>query len=244
MSPSVLVREAVVCADDAQVFRLLARLREGDGRVTVDVGKLRLNAPEGGLDEAELLQDARGPRLPHDRAACLHDLVSASAAAFPGEVAVRSESDSLTYSELEARPNQLANLLVARGVGDAVVGILLERDIDAPITLAAVLKTGAESLLLDVTHPPSRLQATIRHSQAACVTTRSSFATALSSVAPTIELDWEQKEIADRFVPIPLGCGASAATEGVGCPSGRSARICDRFEPCSRAGGKAVAWLN
>ena len=68
-------------------------------------------------------------------------------------------SVTLSYSELDRRANQLAHLLMARGVrtGDRVA-VCLDRTVEMPVALAAVLKAGAAYVPLDPTHPVERLR--------------------------------------------------------------------------------------
>ncbi|HEX2207560.1 MAG TPA: AMP-binding protein, partial [Longimicrobium sp.] len=60
--------------------------------------------------------------------ACVHDLFRAQAARTPEAVALSWRGERLTYAQLEARANGLANALRRRGVGPEVrVGICLPR---------------------------------------------------------------------------------------------------------------------
>src|SRR5512140_2339915 len=74
---------------------------------------------------------------------CIHELVSAQAARTPSALAVVCGNAQLTYRELEARANQLAHVLIARGVGpDVFVAVCVERSLEMTIALLAVLKAG------------------------------------------------------------------------------------------------------
>src|SRR5258708_7498629 len=80
----------------------------------------------------------------------LSQLVANCAMATPDAVAVKNQAESLTYAELEFRSNRLANYLIGFGVGrETIVGIALERSIEAVISALAVLKAGACYLPLD-----------------------------------------------------------------------------------------------
>jgi amino acid adenylation domain-containing protein len=67
------------------------------------------------------------------------------------ETAIIYGASRLTYQELDRRANQLAHLLIERGItkGD-LVGILLERSLDSYIALLGVLKAGAAFVPLDL----------------------------------------------------------------------------------------------
>lgn len=76
----------------------------------------------------------------------------------PNAVAVICENARLTYAELDRRANQLAHLLISRGiqVGETV-GILLDRSVDSYIALLGVLKSGAAFVPLDPSFPAERV---------------------------------------------------------------------------------------
>ncbi|MCY1022330.1 non-ribosomal peptide synthetase [Pyxidicoccus sp. MSG2] len=101
--------------------------------------------------------NAPGTEVPGE--SCLHALFEAQAARTPDAVALDSEVGRLTYGGLNARANQLAHHLLRRGVrvGD-IVGVLLERSLDAMVALLGVLKTGAAYLPLDPAYPRERLE--------------------------------------------------------------------------------------
>ena len=73
-------------------------------------------------------------------------------------VACVSGDQSLTYSELNARANQLAHYLLAQGVcAGQIVGVCLNRTPDLLVALLGVIKTGAAYLPLDAHYPQERL---------------------------------------------------------------------------------------
>ncbi|MGH7533143.1 MAG: condensation domain-containing protein, partial [Gemmatimonadales bacterium] len=84
----------------------------------------------------------------------VHALVEAQAARTPGHIAVRAGSTALTYADLEARANRVAQALHARGAGRGQrVGVCLERSCDLLATLLGILKTGAAYVPLDPGYP-------------------------------------------------------------------------------------------
>lgn len=78
----------------------------------------------------------------------------------PEGIAVDANDARLTYRELDARAEALANLLVERGIGgeECVVGICVPRSAAMIVALVAIVRTGAAYLPLDVAHPRSRLR--------------------------------------------------------------------------------------
>ncbi|MFL6192561.1 MAG: amino acid adenylation domain-containing protein, partial [Thermoanaerobaculia bacterium] len=76
----------------------------------------------------------------------------------PEAIAVAFNNEELTYAEMDARANRLAHRLKRLGVGpDVPVGLCLERSLDVPVALMAVLKAGGVLLPLDPSYPADRL---------------------------------------------------------------------------------------
>jgi amino acid adenylation domain-containing protein/non-ribosomal peptide synthase protein (TIGR01720 family) len=70
---------------------------------------------------------------------------------------VRGET-AITYAELNARANQLAHLLVERGVGpETAVALVLPRSIEALVAIWGVLKAGGAYVPVDPTYPGERI---------------------------------------------------------------------------------------
>ncbi|MFE5811683.1 amino acid adenylation domain-containing protein, partial [Streptomyces sp. NPDC056491] len=91
----------------------------------------------------------------------MHEEISRQAAATPDALAVTDETgNTLTYRELDAAANRLANHLQTAGIGvEDVVGICLHRSLDLVVALVGVLKAGAAYLPLDPDYPTGRLTA-------------------------------------------------------------------------------------
>ncbi|MGH3671517.1 MAG: condensation domain-containing protein, partial [Pseudonocardiaceae bacterium] len=113
--------------------------------------------------------------------------------ATPDAVAVVCGEQSLTYRELDARANQLARVLLARGVGaEVVVGVCLERSLEMVMALLGVLKAGGGYLPLDPDYPVDRINFMITDSAAALVLTSSELAERLpTDPAHTLLIDHE-----------------------------------------------------
>ena len=100
---------------------------------------------------------AAGPGVDDDRAATVVDRFAAQVARTPDAVAVERGGASLTYRQLDARTDQLARHLRARGVGpEDRVAICMERSIDVVVAIWAVLKAGGCYVPIDPAHPPVR----------------------------------------------------------------------------------------
>jgi amino acid adenylation domain-containing protein len=112
------------------------------------------------LDRAEL--EAMRPwsvdEPGYPTARSIHQLIQAQAARRPEALAVICADQQLTFAQLDTQANQLAHLLIARGVGaETLVGVALERSPQMLVALLAVLKAGAAYAPLDLDYPRERL---------------------------------------------------------------------------------------
>ncbi len=77
----------------------------------------------------------------------------------PDAVAVQSDDEQVTWFELDTRANQLANYLVAQGVGPEVtVGICMQRSVSLMVSILAVIKSAGAWVPLDPDYPAERLK--------------------------------------------------------------------------------------
>ncbi|MCA9518905.1 MAG: amino acid adenylation domain-containing protein, partial [Myxococcales bacterium] len=134
-----------------------------------------------------------GPPPPEDDAArCVHQAFEARAAAAPERVAIVGDGFQLRYGALDARANQLAHALLARGVrrGDPVaVGV--ERSAWLPVAMLAVWKAGAAWAPLDPDHPDARLALVVADAGARLVLAEGALTTRLGAAltTPVVPLD-------------------------------------------------------
>ncbi|TDQ00506.1 non-ribosomal peptide synthetase [Labedaea rhizosphaerae] len=121
--------------------------------------------------------------------ATVASMVARQAAATPEAVAVVEGPESITYAELDARANRLANLLRDKGVGpDSVVGVCLHRSVTMVVALLAVWRAGGAYLPLDPAHPGRRTSAMLRAAGAELALTQAVTDTG-DAGTPTIVLD-------------------------------------------------------
>ena len=132
-------------------------------------------------DEQVAHSNARTSR-DYARDACVHELVAIQAATSPDALAVAAPDQSLTYGELDARANRLANRLRTLGVGpDVPVGLCVERSAALVIGALGILKSGGAYLAMDPGHPPERLAFMLRDAQVPVLVTSRSLASQLDT---------------------------------------------------------------
>jgi len=109
-------------------------------------------------ERRQLLVEWNATRADYPRQTCLHELIEAQARRTPEREAVAYEGICLTYSQLNARANQLGHYLQRHGVGpERLVGICMECGLDMVVGLLGVLKAGGAYVPLDPSYPRDRL---------------------------------------------------------------------------------------
>jgi amino acid adenylation domain-containing protein len=129
-----------------------------------------------------------------------HHMVSAAASRHPEALAIASAQGRLSYRELDARANQLAQHFRAMGIGpEDVVALWMTRSPWLLVAALAVFKAGAAYLPMDVTNPRDRLLFMVNDCGAKLVVTESALAEcAGQSRCPVLYLDRAWKEIETR----------------------------------------------
>jgi non-ribosomal peptide synthetase component F len=88
---------------------------------------------------------------------CVHEMFEQQVARTPDALALIFGDERLSYSELNARANQLADQLIDCGVGrDGIVAVCLRRSPELIVSLLAILKAGGAYLPLDPDWPEQR----------------------------------------------------------------------------------------
>ena len=191
---------------DADLFkpetaaRLLESYRCVLNAVSDDPEQPIATIPVVGPTDRALIERWSETRAEYPRASTIHREFEATAARTPSAVAVTGESESLTYADLDARANRLAARLRREGVrkGD-LVGLCLERTIDAIVAQLAVLKAGAAYLPLDPAYPVARLGFMVQDADVRVVLTHARTAARLpQGGANVIVLDQEAGVIAQE----------------------------------------------
>ena len=159
--------------------------------------------PDQHLSELSLLPEAERHRLlveyndtkrayPTDKT--LVDLFEEQATRSPDALAVKFEDIELSYSQLNARANQLAHYLKSVGVGpEIMVGLFMERSIEMVVSIYGIIKSGGAYVPIDPEYPPDRLTYVIQDTNIPVVLTQTHLANRLPENVTAIHLDadWE-----------------------------------------------------
>ncbi|NMX75563.1 non-ribosomal peptide synthetase [Pseudomonas sp. WS 5532] len=97
----------------------------------------------------------------------VHEMFANRARENPDAVAVKFDTQTLTYGELNRQANRLAHALIARGVGPEVrVAIAMPRSAEIMVAFLAVMKAGGVYVPLDIEYPRDRLLYMMQDSRA------------------------------------------------------------------------------
>jgi non-ribosomal peptide synthetase component F/thioesterase domain-containing protein/acyl carrier protein len=142
----------------AQLEHLLAQAVENPD---AKIGAFSLVTPQ----MRRVLPDPKQPFAPREFKSITQQF-SDQAQRRPQAVAVSDSRTNLTYAELDARANQLANDLLASGIekGD-VVAVYGHRNANLVTAIVGILKAGAAFTILDPAYPPARLIECLRIAQ-------------------------------------------------------------------------------
>ncbi|MDR0634910.1 MAG: amino acid adenylation domain-containing protein [Azoarcus sp.] len=129
--------------------------------------------PENAIGELNPLSGSERAKLIHwgvnrerySEVRPVHRLIEDRVREQPEAIALVFGGEELSYAELNARANRLANRLIALGIGPEVrVGVALERSTALIVSLLAVLKAGGGYVPLDPEYPVERLAYMVKDS--------------------------------------------------------------------------------
>ncbi|MBD1918089.1 MULTISPECIES: non-ribosomal peptide synthetase [Cyanophyceae] len=109
-----------------------------------------------------------------------HHIVEVHAKQAPKAIALVTESQTLTYQELDQQAEHLAGILKHMGVQpNSLVGLCVDRSADMVIGILGILKAGGAYVPLDSTYPSDRLQFILDDTQVSILLTQSWLAASL-----------------------------------------------------------------
>ena len=127
---------------------------------------------------------------------CIHQRFEYQVDKQPDAEAVVFETQTLTYSALNRKANQLAHYLRKEGIGpDTLVGISTNRTPEMIIGILGTLKAGGAYLPLDPTYPKDRLAFMVEDSQIPILLTQTSLKDYLPTGPNVIYLDSDWPKI-------------------------------------------------
>lgn len=138
------------------------------------IGKLPILAP---AERRRILVEWNETAADFPADLVVHQLFERQAARTPGRAAVTAGGKVMSYAELEARANCIAQGLRSRGVGRGQrVGLCLQRDTEMVAAALGILKAGAAYVPLDPSLPEARLRFMADDAQLSLLVSRSDLA--------------------------------------------------------------------
>jgi aspartate racemase len=110
-------------------------------------------------EKHQLLVEWNDTKKDYPKDKCIHQLFEDQVHRTPDAVAVVFEDRHMTYHELNATANRIALSLAERGIGrGSYVPFLMDRSIEVPIAMLAIMKTGAAFVPLDIRWPIAKIK--------------------------------------------------------------------------------------
>lgn len=89
----------------------------------------------------------------------LLSLFNKSVEKYPNNVAIADGENSLTYSELNIKANDIASVLIQKGIGiNKLVGVMIEKSINQIVGVMGIIKTGGGYVPMDIKYPKQRVE--------------------------------------------------------------------------------------
>jgi amino acid adenylation domain-containing protein/FkbM family methyltransferase len=164
-----------------------------------------------GVEEQEqVLLKFNRTKVARDAVKMIHQLIEEQAERTPDSIAIVFEDQQLSYEDLNAWANRLANYLQRLGVGaDVIVGIREERSLNMIIALLAILKAGGAYLPLDPEYPKERLALMLEDTKVRILLSRRQLTgDVLNLPAKLVCLDSDWPKIAQESEQQPLPISA------------------------------------
>ncbi|MFE6055025.1 amino acid adenylation domain-containing protein [Kitasatospora sp. NPDC056446] len=155
-----------------------------------------------------LTTEWNGPVVEFGPSRSVHELFDEQAALRPDAVAVSCADERLTFAALKARADRLARHLSGLGAGPGtLVGVCVERGVDAMVALLGVMKSGAAFVPLDPDYPAQRLSMMLEDAAAPVVVTQTSVADRVAGHDATVILLDRDRPLIDALPdgPPPTG---------------------------------------
>ncbi|MGW6217397.1 amino acid adenylation domain-containing protein [Streptomyces sp. NPDC055109] len=202
-------------------------------------------------ERQEILVDWNGVTGPYPDTATIHSLIEDRVTTDPDAIAITHGDQQWTYTQINARANQLAHHLRETGITpDTLFAVCLDRSPELIATLLGIMKAGAAFVPLDPEYPTDRITYMVDDAQAPLIITSSNHSNRLPADTPRLLVDteWPQGPTTN---PAPLASPDDLAyiiyTSGsTGRPKGVALEHrgvvnylhwCDQNYPVTEAGG-------
>lgn len=135
--------------------------------IVIDNPNIRLSEIDILTDEEKhkLLYEFNNTKKEYNQSKTIHELFEKQVEKTPDNIAVIYNDTTLTYSELNEKANQLARVLISKGVrSDTIVGIMMDKSLEAIVGIIGILKAGGAYLPINPTNPLQRIEYMLKDS--------------------------------------------------------------------------------
>ena len=184
--------------DDETIHRWLGHYETLLRAIAADAEASVAGLPLMGDEDRRILAAWNDTKAGYPAGTLVHELFEAQAARTPARVAVSASGAELTYAELEASANRIAQALRLCGATRGQrVGLCLERGADMLAAVLGILKAGAAYVPLDPSFPAARLRFMADDARLAVLVTTAALAETLAPAqGPRLLLDADGGAIA------------------------------------------------
>lgn len=186
------------------------------------------------LESRALIAQWNAKTAPYPADQCLHDLFAAAVTRSPDAVAVYDEGRTLTFAQVDAQSERLADYLFHVGVRrNCISGIFMEHCAEFVVAYVAALKAGGAYMPLEVVYPPDLLARVLEESKPTIVLTKRAFRHRLPAWQEALELDagWREqlpnvpsmpadreRTQPDDLAYVVMSSGTTGVPKGICCP--------------------------
>ena len=158
------------------------------------------------VERKQALLDWNATAADYPAGQTLHDLFEAQVNKTPGATAVAFSGRMLSYTELNARANQLAHCLRSKGVGAGVlVGLCVGRSMEMTVGMLGIMKAGGAYVPIDPNYPEQRIAYMLDDARITVLLTQQALEETLPhSAKHTICLDSDWTDVAEYPADNPV----------------------------------------
>jgi len=155
------------------MIHFLKVLKDGFNNPEKNIGEMEIIDEE---EKQELICGFNNTHFSYPNKKVIYELFEEQVLRTPDNVAVTYKGKKITYKQLNERANQLARLLLNRGVnpGDCV-GLMVERNIEMIIGMMGILKAGCTYVPVDPDYPEKRKEYILDNSNVTAVVVNNAY---------------------------------------------------------------------
>ncbi|MEA5621859.1 non-ribosomal peptide synthetase [Nostoc sp. UHCC 0251] len=166
------------------------------------IAQLEILSPQ---ERQQLLGEFNNTKTAPSPYQCIHHWVEAQANSTPNNIAAVFGNQHLTYKELNAKANNLANYLASLGVKpETVVALCVERSLDMIVGIFGILKAGAAYLPLEPSLPEAALAFRLQDAQVSVLLTQKRLVEKMNFQAQVVYIDADINDASQNNILQPV----------------------------------------